>query len=156
MKKIILLVLLIAAGKYIYTNHSPFQTEVTDPYFVKMVITDSRSSLKMVGFGKMNSYEDCQARAAIVWANTFKNVGDIKTITSCDKELPSGYKPLFENKTFNATYIVFDKGSSKERDGRFVIYGFGSTEVAEQCSVITQEVRKTYTGKIYCIQGTIG
>ncbi len=156
MKIILFLILLFAAGSYVYSNHSPFQTEVTDPYFVKITVKDVNTGLKMVGFGKMNSYEDCQARSALVWAKTFANIGTLTTDTTCSKELPARYQPIFENKTFHATYIAFDKGSNRERDARMVIYGVGSSKVAEHCSTITQKVRQSYKGKIYCIQGTIG
>lgn len=156
MKNVVILILLFGAGYYFYTNHSPFQTDVTDPYFVEIRINDLQSDLQIVGFGKMNSYADCQGRAAIIWAKAFEKVGKVSIDTACNKQISKKYQRLFENQPIQATYIVFDKGTDRERDGRFVIYGVASSHVAQQCSIITRKVRQSYNGKIYCVQGTVG
>ncbi|NJD07480.1 MAG: hypothetical protein FIA97_13420 [Methylococcaceae bacterium] len=155
MKHLILLTL-IAGAYFLYTRHSPFQTEVTDPYFAEVRITLGDTGVSLVGYGKMNSLEDCQARAALVWVETFKEIGETQAETDCSRELPERYRRVFDNQSISATYLSFDKGSDRERDGRFVIYGIPSSIVAGECSKLIERARRTYTGKIYCVQGTVG
>jgi hypothetical protein len=83
-------------------------------------------------------------------------MGDVKVSSSCKKELPNKYMKLFVNKTSTATYIAFDRGKGGERDGRFLIYGVPSSFVFKECDSITKEAQKKYSGRIYCVQGTVG
>lgn len=156
MKYIIAIIILAGAAHYIYKNHSPFQTTMTEPYFIEIRVKDNKHDVQLVGFGKMLSHEDCLGRAAIFWSSVFDHIGEVEADSSCDKKLPVRYEPLFLNQQFNATYIVFEKGTDGERDGRFVIYGVPSSYVAKECDRITQKAKQKYKGKIYCVQGSIG
>lgn len=156
MKFILIVIILAGALQFIFSNHSPFQTTMTEPYFVEMRVNDNEHDIQLVGFGKMLSHEDCLGRAAIFWASVFEHVGETEANATCDKSLPKRYQPLFENQQFTATYIVFDKGSAGERDGRFIIYGVPSSYVAKECSKIISKAKQKYKGEIYCVQGSIG
>ena len=129
MKILIFLLALTGFSYYVLTHHSPFQTEVTDPYYVEIRIDVPLKSttLQMVGVGKMYSLQDCQARSLVVWANMLKHLGEVSVDTQCKKTLAKRYLKLFENQQVSATYIVYDKGRDEERDGRFLIYGAPST-----------------------------
>ncbi len=157
MKNLIFLLALIGVSYYIYTHHSPFQTEETDPHFIEIRVSINDTNVKLVGFGKMHSYEDCLARSAIVWGNVFKQTGNLNLInTQCSKTISKKYQKLFNNQPITATYIAMDKGRGSERDGRFVFYGVPSSYVAKECNKIIADVKKRYRGKIFCIKGTIG
>lgn len=156
MFKFLLYVLVIGAGYYIYTNHSPFQTEVTDPYYLELRIKDPDTSVKLVGFGKMNSLADCEARGLLFWKETFRTTGQIKKTSECKKEIAKKFMKLFHNKQMNATYLVFDKGNKRERDGRFLLYGVPSSHVKKWCDKFIKTIKTDYTGTISCIQGKVG
>ena len=60
MKVLIVVLALFALGYYIITHHSPFQTEVTDPYYVEVRIDAKFKSGKattrdLASFIEMNS-----------------------------------------------------------------------------------------------------
>ncbi len=156
MVKFLTFIVAIAAGYYIYAYHSPFQTEVTDPYYLAVRINDPDTGVKFVGFGKMNSLADCEARGLLVWKKTFSRVGTIKRKSECKKEISKKFMKLFQNKQMNATYIVFDKGNKRERDGRFLVYGVPSSHVKKWCDKFIKNTKTDYQGTISCIQGKVG
>ncbi len=157
MKNLLFMISLIGASYYVYTHHSPFQTEATDPYFVEIRVSVDNTNVTLVGFGKMLSYEDCLARSAIVWRNVFKRTGKLNLInTQCSKTLSKKYQKLFDNKPITASYIAFDKDNGRERDGRFVFYGIPSSYIIKECNKIIAQARNNYHGKIFCVKGSIG
>ncbi|WP_260292807.1 hypothetical protein [Sedimenticola hydrogenitrophicus] len=155
MKGIIIALALIAVGYYIYHNHSPFQTTVTDPYYAEIRINIRASNVQLVGFGKMNSLADCTARAALVWANTLKTLGEVEVKSDCKKEISARYRKLFVNEKIPASYIALDRGTDGERDARFIFYGIPSSYVSRECQTITQRIRQGYKGKVFCVQGSV-
>ncbi|HEC18269.1 MAG TPA: hypothetical protein ENI97_02885 [Gammaproteobacteria bacterium] len=156
MKKIIILIILAGGIQYVFSNHSPFQETMTEPYFVEIRVDDRENDIQLVGFGEMLSHEDCLGRAAIFWASVFEHIGKIEADATCSTELPERYQPLFDNQQFSATYVAFDKGSDGERNGRFVFYGVPSSVVAKACSRIISKAKQRYKGEIYCVQGHVG
>jgi len=159
MKNLVFVLALISASYYVYTNHSPFQTEETDPHFIEVRYSIENTNVKLVGFGKMLSKGDCLARSAIFWRNVFKHAGKVDiadTETECTKSMPKRYRKLFKNKPVTACYLVLNKGSNRERDARFIFFGVPSSVVIKECDKIIQIVRKNYRGEVYCVKGTIG
>ena len=73
----IVVALLFGLGYYVIYYHSPFQTTVTDPYYVEIRVDISlpKAEIQLVGFGKMNSYEDCQVRSLLYWASHLEDMG---------------------------------------------------------------------------------
>lgn len=157
MKVILIIIALCAAAYYLLANHSPFQVVETDPHYAEIRVNVPGTSVQLVGFGKMFSREDCQLRSAAIWADVFRRTGKLDLVKSdCSKELAPRYRSLFENKPFHATYLVFEKGNNSERDGRFIIFGVPSSVVANECSKIINSAKTRYSGKVYCVQGTVG
>lgn len=150
------IIAIIGIAYYVVNYHSPFQTQVTDPYYVEIRIDITQSDVQLVGFGKMNSYEDCQGRAFLVWMKSLEHLGKVNVSSSCNKTLSKRYQKLFENQPSAATYVAFDKGMDGERDGRFLFYGIPSSHVYQACEKVIEQMRQTYTGKIFCVQGTVG
>jgi hypothetical protein len=155
-KVLLIVAVLLGLGYYIFNYHSPFQTEVTDPYYAEIRVKMRDQDVQLVGIAKMNSYEDCKARTLIVWAKSLEHVGEVKFNSECKKELPNKYLKLFDNQQASASYIAFDKGKDEERDARFLIYGVPSSHVYKACETITKEAKGDYTGEVYCIQGSVG
>jgi len=156
---LVIVALLGLAAYYVISHHSPFQTAVTDPHYVKIrvEITLPKANIQLVGIGKMNSYEDCQARALLFWADNLAHLGQAKIDAECKKDIPNKYLKLFDNKQSTATYIAFDKGNDGERDGRFLIYGVPSSLAHEACEKLVEESEgANYSGKIYCVRGSVG
>ncbi len=156
MKLTLIIICLFAFAFYLVKYHSPFQTTVTDPYYVEIRIDIHESNVQLVGFGKMNSYEDCQGRSLLFWMNILKDLGKVNVATQCKKEISAKYQKLFANEKMTATYVVYDRGTDGERDGRFLFYGIPSSQVFGKCEEITQKAKQHYSGKVYCIQGTVG
>jgi len=156
MKYLLILIILAGSIQYVFSNHSPFQETMTEPYFVEIRVNYTDNDISLVGFGEMLSHEDCLGRAAIFWASVFERIGEVEGNATCSKELPKRYQALFDNQQFPATYIAFDKGTNRERNGRFIIYGVPSSYVTKECSTIISKAKQKYKGDIYCIQGSIG
>lgn len=156
MKLLLIFTVIFGLGYYIINYHSPFQTEVTDPYYAKIRVKLRDQDIQMVGIGRMNSYEDCQARSLIVWVRSLEHLGEVKLDSACTKTLSHKYMKLFSNQQATATYVAFDKGQGGERDGRFLIYGVPSSHVYKACEEITRNAKKRYTGAVYCVQGGVG
>jgi len=157
MKKLLIAALSIYAIYYIYTNHSPFQTKITDPYFVEIRISVNNTNVELVGFGKMFSHADCLARSAKVWSNAFKHTGKLNiTNLECSKTIPSRREKLFDNKAISASYLALDRGNNRERDGRFIFYGVPSSHVIKECNKIIASAKRNYKGNVYCVKGKIG
>jgi hypothetical protein len=113
--------------------------------------------IELVGFGKMDSMEDCQARAEIFWRDVLASDANTEmTAMKCGAQLPVRFQALFENRPAHATYIAMDRGNAGERDGRFIVYGAPSSEVMKHCPAFIDSIKKKYAGEVKCIQGSIG
>jgi hypothetical protein len=159
-KVLILVLALLGLGYYVITNHSPFQTEVTDPYYVEIRIDVplERTNLQVVGIGKMYSLQDCQARSIIFWADMLEHLGKVSVAAECKKAVAKKFLKLFDNKQATATYIAYDKGQDGERDARFLIYGASSSMAYDACKSIVEKAKNEtpYSGEIYCVKGSVG
>lgn len=160
MKVLIVVLALLGLGYYVITHHSPFQTEITDPYYVEIRIDVpmQSNSLQVVGVGKMYSLQDCQARSVIAWTKSLEHLGKVRINSECKKEVEGKFLKLFDNAQATATYIAYDKGQDGERDGRFLIYGAPSSMAYEACKSVIEKAKKEspYTGEIYCVKGSVG
>ena len=141
---------------YLYTSYGPLQDAVTDPYFCELRVKDPDSGVSLVGFGEMNSLADCETRSARFWAETLKFVGETEVSTTCKKDIPAKYQRVFANERISATYMALEKGQRGERNARLVFYGVPSSVVAQECPKLIERIRRSYKGKIYCVQGSVG
>jgi hypothetical protein len=155
MKKIIVILVIAAgAGYYAYQNKMP--SEPVDPVYAEIRLRHA-SGVELVGIGKMFSPDDCERRSERFWNTVFKDGAQFEWVSGhCTREITERHLAMFSNRTIHATYISMDRGSSGERDGRFVIYGVPSSDAASFCPALISRIREKYIGKIQCIQGTIG
>jgi len=155
MKKLLVILIIVGvAGYYYYQKKMP--SEPVDPVYAEIRLRHE-NGVELVGIAKMFTPEDCDLRTEIFWNNIFKEGAQFKWVSGrCTREISERHLAMFSNKTIHATYISMDRGSSAERDGRFVIYGVPSSDAASACPTLVNKIREKYTGKIQCVQGTIG
>jgi hypothetical protein len=154
MKFIVILAIAGGAGYYFYQNRVP--SEPIDPIFAEIRLRHE-SGVELVGIAKMISPEDCEQRSEMFWKNVFKDGAQFDWVSGhCTREISERHLAMFSNNTIHATYIAMDKGTPAERDGRFVIYGVPSSDAASVCPALIKKLHEKYTGKIRCVQGTVG
>ena len=157
MKSLIIVLLLGLAAYYGWNKFS----SPTAPTEAESVYVEFRvkfpDDIELVGFGRMDSMEDCEQRSEIFWGNVLASGNNAKmSPTKCGIKLSPRYQALFANKVSTATYLSFDRGNAGERDGRFIIYGVPSSQVMSECPAIIAKFKENYTGEVKCIQGTVG
>ncbi len=159
MKNLIIVILFGIAAYYgwnHFSNATATAEAITNPVYVEFRV-EYPNDIELVGFGRMDSLEDCELRAAIFWSNVFVAGDKVKMSSAkCGVKLSPRYQALFDNKVSTATYIAFDRGNSGERDGRFIIYGVPSSQVMSECPAIIEKFKQNFTGEVKCIQGKIG
>lgn len=155
MKKLILF-LAIAAGIGYYLYHNKMPSEPVDPIYAEIRLRHE-SGVELVGIAAMITPEDCERRSERFWNSIFKDGAQFEWVSGhCTREISERHLAMFSNATIHATYLSMDRGSPAERDGRFVIYGIPSSEAIKVCPALINKIREKYTGKIQCVQGTIG
>lgn len=155
MKAILFLAAIGALGYFVWTRNA--EQVPVNPHYVEIRAKQAHTGVELVGYGIMNSQEDCLKRSELVWKKLFAEGERYESVSlSCQSELPARYQDLFANQQFHATYIALDRGKPGERDGRFIIYGVPSSEVMRVCPAIVEQLKSTYSGKVQCIQGAIG
>lgn len=159
MKNLIIIIVLGVAAYYgwnHFSNPTAPDQAITNPVYVEFRVKYP-NDIELVGFGRMDSQEDCEQRAAEFWRNVLA-AGDKVQVSSakCGVQLSAKYQALFDNKVSTATYIAFDRGNSGERDGRFIIYGVPSSQVMSECPAIIEKFKRNFTGEVRCIQGSVG
>lgn len=155
MKKLFLfIVVAIAAwwGWRYYDEH-----RITDPVYVEIRVKDTRSSVELVGVGRMNSPRDCERRANNIWRKVLASDDDTKQVTvACLNNIAPHFEKMFTNQPSHATYLALDRGNRGERDARLVIYGAPASEVGKVCPTLVQQMKRNYSGQVQCILGTVG
>jgi hypothetical protein len=154
MKKILILIVFGAAGYWGWTQYGAQMG--ANPVYADFRVKYS-NGVELVGIGRMDSQGDCERRADEFWRRTLAvESGTEISSVRCDKQLAARYEGLFSNRVIHATYIALDRGNSGERDGRFIVYGVPSSEVGKVCPTLIGIIKRTYSGKVECIQGTVG
>lgn len=153
--KAILFVIVLGAAAYWgwdYYNNRMAKDPVYAEFRVKY-----ENGVELVGLGKMNSQPDCERRGAVFWRGVLASDAKVEiSAIRCDMQLPPRYEPLFSNQVAHATYIAMDRGNSGERDGRFIIFGVPASEVAKVCPSLIETIKRKYSGKVQCVQGSVG
>ena len=160
MKRLIILVVIgfgIYAGwKHFNGGNSALSSAPANPVYAEFRVKFP-DDVELVGFGRMDSQEDCETRADVFWRDVLASGTQVQmSSVKCGTQLPARFQALFENKTAYATYIAMDRGNSGERDGRFLFYGVPSSEVMKHCPAFIDIIKKRFSGEVKCIQGSVG
>lgn len=130
-----------------------------EPVYAEFRIRDMRSDVELLGFARMESMDDCQERRQRVLDNMTRNCPECRVSyqDKCLATMPDRYAKLFDNQRIQATYLVLERGKDKdERDARLVIFGVPSSAAIKVCPAIQQSFKRSYSGAISCVQGTVG
>ena len=153
MKIFILVVLVAGLGYYLYTN-SGNPTTIADPYYMEARIKFKvqNRDLTMVLVGKMVDLADCETRGKITWQGVFEKCTTCNFIDyQCKTELTTRYQALFAKQPTHTSYVVADRGTRFERDGRMIVWGLSKNESTEFCNYMKTTIKQKYSGQVSCI-----
>lgn len=155
MKGFIVVVLLAAAGWYLYQKHVGGPPRVIeDPVYgeMRMTATIGNREIEAVLFVRASGDLDCKGRGLVSWQETFEGCPTCKLQEpKCHDELPPRYAKLFDDVPIPSAYLSATAGAAAERDGRMVVYGLTDAEGVVACEQIKSEIAKKYEGKLTCI-----
>lgn len=155
MRSLIVVVLLAAAGWYLYQKHVGGPPQVFEnPVYGEMRMTTSADNreIEAAVFLRASGDLDCRGRGSRSWNEAFEGCpGCTLQEPKCHAELPPRYAKLFEDVPIASAYLSATAGSAAERDGRIVIYGLTDAEGVAMCEQLKREISKKYTGALNCI-----
>ncbi len=157
MKKILTLIILIAAGLYGYNkSYSNNPSEIPNPVYLEsrviMEVPELARDFEYVLVAEMVSAEDCEMRSEKFLAKLFKECKTCRVKrTECNANLEKRYKRLFSNFSTYTVYLSLERGSRFERNGRMVIWGLRDDEAKFSCEAAKKRIKDNYTGRVKCI-----
>ena len=153
MSKLFIAILLAGAAYWVLAHYDGFGR----PVYAEFRVKQAETGIELVGLGMIPSESECRVRSDRFWDHIFSSAQHFEIVSAqCLAEVPSRYRDLLAKVPYHATYLSFEKGSIGERDGRFIIYGVPSSEVARVCPELIQRIKQTYSGTVECVRGTIG
>ena len=160
MKKLLLLLVLVGGGFYLYQNRvgGP-PREIEDPVFGEMRVTADIEGreIEMAVFVRAADEEDCQGRGSVGWKKVMEDCPTCKVEkVRCQDDLPPRYARLFDDVPIPSAYLSASAGLADERDGRVVVYGLTADEGMQVCGALKTRIRKTYKGELNCIEPSGG
>jgi hypothetical protein len=155
LKTLIIVVLLAAAGWYLYQKHIGGPPQVFEnPVYGEMRMTASAGNREIEAalFVRASSDFDCKGRGYISWSEALAGCPTCQLQEpKCHGELPPRYAKLFDDVPIPSAYLSATAGAADERDGRMVVYGLSDAEGVAICEQIKAEMKKKYKGSISCI-----
>ena len=129
-----------------------------EPAYAEYRLSHRESGFELLGFIRMDSMDDCESRRQRVIAGMTKSSDGWRASSAeCKPAMPERYVKLFDNAPIQATYIALTRGrGADERDARLVFFGVPSSVTQKYCPRISEQLKRNYSGKITCIQGTVG
>lgn len=156
MKKLLIIIVVVAAGYFAYTkiSDSPALLAMDSPVYGEMRV-DARlvgRQFQVVLYGKMSSMDDCERRGKRGLSNMLKSCSfcEFKSM-ACLPTANSRIESLFDDTPTHLTYASMTRGSSAERDGRAIVWGASKKESIIICESMLKEIKKNYKGKVACI-----
>lgn len=153
---LIIAAVVFAGYQWKYRHSEGHLEEIANPVYVeyRMDLDAGGRTLNAVLFGKMASRRECEREAEQIWRESLSEceVCQFKS-SSCQKELPSRYAGIFDDKPLNTTYISFNRGDARERDGRMVLWGMNDAEAEMVCEVMRKGMDQKYRGEVSCVVG---
>jgi len=157
MKKLILLIVLAAAGYFAYSRFQAANPDhIENPVYAELRVDTKVAGreLNLVLFGEMVDDVDCRDRFDRAWDKIIEGCVDCTMrLSSCRADLEPRYRRLFDDTVIHSTYLSFNKGSRYERNGRMVVYGLTSDEGEALCDSLRQQFQSRYEGTVDCIRG---
>ncbi len=156
MKKLVLLIVLAAAGYFVYARFQAGNPEhIENPVYAELRVDTKVGSreLNLVLFGEMVDDVDCRERFGSAWDKIVEGcAGCSMRLASCRSDLEPRYRRLFDDTAIHSTYLSFTKGSRYERNGRMVVYGLTGDEGDALCESMRQQFQAHYEGTVACVR----
>lgn len=155
MKTTIFVILLAGLGYYFYTNRGNPST-IANPYYMetRVKFNIQGRDLTMVLVGQMVDKTDCEIRGKETWRDVLEKCTSCDFVDyQCKTELSARYQALMNKQPTHTSYVVADRGTRFERDGRMIVWGLSKNESAEFCGYMKNIMKEKYSGQISCIDG---
>jgi hypothetical protein len=156
MKKLIVLIVLAAAGYFAYTRYQDSAPErIENPVYAELRVDTKVGSreINLALFGEMVDEADCRERFRQAWDKMLDGcIGCSMRLASCRADLEPRYRRLFEDTSIHSTYLSFTKGSRHERNGRMVVWGLTADEGDALCDALRQQFQAHYEGTVACVR----
>jgi hypothetical protein len=160
LKKLLFLVLLVAAGAFFYRSYVSGPPRTFENPVYGEIRVDAKiegRDLEMALFVRSADENDCQARALRTWAVALIKCPTCQLHpTRCQAQLPARYARLFNDEPIPSTYLSASAGNAGERDGRLVVYGLTDQEGAAACEVIRTMLMENFRGTAHCVKASGG
>jgi hypothetical protein len=157
MKKLIVLIVLAAAGYFAYARFQNGNPEhIDNPVYAELRLDTKLGSreLNLALFGEMVDDIDCRERFDRAWNKIIEGCPDCSMrLAACSADLAPRYRRLFDDTQIHSTYLSFTKGSRYERNGRMVVYGLTNDEGDALCDSLREQFQTRYTGQVACVRG---
>lgn len=167
MKKITLLLIVVAAGFYAYKTRQERLQQANNPAVIERPVYaetkvdlkgDSGRVINSVVLVATASQTECDTAAAkivqtVLDASARKGVaGTVKSI-ECKTELEARMARLFANEPTFVTYMVLGRGKLEERETRMLYWGVTVQESDLLCEMVPQ-IQKGWAGQVSCVRAS--
>jgi hypothetical protein len=165
MKFLILLVLAVAGGSYVYSKGKEKQQDalnpevITNPVYaeIRLSLSAGGRDLEMVLLAKTTGEAECSSASTgvgLIKRQVEASHWKIKS-TECKAELAPRYAGMFEGRPTHLTYLSIARGARTEREIRMVNWGLSAGESDKLCDDMVAVMQRTTAlkGPVTCVRG---
>jgi hypothetical protein len=162
MKKLLVLVLVVGGGYFLWQKYSgsggPLKIEHPVYGEIRVTAETQGREVEMALFIRAADEADCHGRARESWNGALAGCPGCKMQheEKCHAELPARYAKLFDDVPIPSTYLSATAGNRFERDGRLVVYGLTDAEGKMLCDMLRDAILKQYHGMAHCVAASGG
>jgi hypothetical protein len=160
MKKIIMLVLVVAAASYFWQRSKQTQGPevISNPVYAeaRVKMDFPGRSVEGVMLAKTADEADCQKHIQILERQLESLAASVCPTcklqsSQCKAELPNRLAKLFDNTPTSVTYLSLARGERSEREFRVIYWGVTADESDRLCGAVSQ-FQKGRKGAVTCIR----
>jgi hypothetical protein len=162
MKLLIVLVLAVAGGAYIYTKGKDRRQDALNPEVIaNPVYAEIRLSLdaggrafEMVLLAQTTGDAECNSATTglgLIKRQVEASQWKIKS-TECKAALAPRYEAMFEGRPTHLTYLSIARGARTEREMRMINWGLSAGESDKLCDAMAAEMQRSLKGAVTCIR----
>jgi hypothetical protein len=163
MKFLILLVLAVAGGSYVYTKGQQKRQDALNPEVianpvyaeVRLALEAGGRAFEMVLLAKTTGDAECQSAASglgLIKRQIEASQWKIKS-SECKSDLAPRYAAMFEGHPTHLTYLSIARGTRAEREIRMINWGLSAGESDKLCDAMVQDLQRGLKGAVTCVRG---
>lgn len=163
MKFLIILVLALAGGGYLYTKGKDKRQDALNPeVFTNPVFAEIRFSFdaggrafEMVLLAKTAGDAECSSASTglgLIKRQVEASQWKIKS-SECKTDLAPRYAAMFEGRPTHLTYLSIARGAPAEREIRMINWGLSAGESDKLCDAMMTEMQRSLKGAVTCVRG---